>query len=304
MASGADSELALGGAVLHIKAWSATDVGTVRKVNEDSLLASLPVFLVADGMGGHALGDRASQTVVEVFRSRFTGIEPTTPDAVVTAISQAHEAVAALSVDADDARSVAGTTLTGVALVDVTQPDGTPSKGVAAAAGTDVRWMIFNVGDSRVYSWDGSVLVQLTVDHSAIQELLNRGLITPAQIAKHPQRNVITRAIGVDDVVNADVWLAPVSGRQSYLICSDGLTKELTDEEIAAVLRAPTNNAGDDPAEQLTSAALAAGGKDNVTVIVLEAEVVGGILQQSGTARVVTTLPESLEDTLPRNVKA
>jgi len=291
MASDADYELVLGGATIRVRAWSATEVGKVRKVNEDSLLASLPVFLVADGMGGHALGDRASQTVVEVFEACFTEAMPTTPDAVVAAISQAHEAVAALTLDVGDARSVAGTTLTGVALVELGRGD---------PASDDHRWMIFNVGDSRVYGWDGDALTQLTVDHSAIQELLNRGLISPGQVAKHPQRNVITRAVGVEDFVNADVWLAPVGGRQLYLICSDGLTKELDDEEIAAVLRDP----GDDPAERLVAAALDAGGTDNVTVVVLASEVVTGASPQDGsTRRIVTTLPESLEDTLPRNRK-
>jgi serine/threonine protein phosphatase PrpC len=170
------------------------------------------------------------------------------------------------------------------------------------ASGSDgYHWMSFNVGDSRVYSWDDGTLVQLTVDHSAVQELLNRGLITRAEMARHPQRNVITRAVGVDDFVNADIWLTPVGGRQLYLICSDGLTKELGDEEIAAVLRDFRDDHSDDPAERLVAAALAAGGADNVTVVVLESEVLAGSLPQGGTARIVTTLPESLEDTLPRN---
>jgi serine/threonine protein phosphatase PrpC len=295
MASDADYELVLGGVTVRINAWSATDVGRVRKVNEDSFLAALPVFLVADGMGGHALGDRASQTVVEVFGSLFTTSAPTTPDAVVAAISRANEAVAALTVDTGDARSIAGTTLTGVALVEI---------GDGSEGSDGYHWMMFNVGDSRVYGWDGSALAQVTVDHSAVQELLNRGLITWAEIAKHPQRNVITRAVGVDDFVNADVWLTPVGGRQLYLICSDGLTKELGDEEIAAVLRDCGDDGGDDPAERLVAAALAAGGADNVTVVVIESEVVGGAPPQDGRARSVTTLPESLEDTLPRNQRS
>lgn len=299
MASDADYELLLGGVTVRLRAWSATDVGRVRRVNEDSFLAALPVFLVADGMGGHALGDRASQTVVEVFESLFTESAPTTPDAVVAAISRAHEAVAALTVDTGDARSIAGTTLTGVALVEI---------GDGASGFDGYHWMMFNVGDSRVYGWDGTALAQVTVDHSAVQELLNRGLITWSEIAKHPQRNVITRAVGVDDFVDADVWLTPVGGRQLYLICSDGLTKELGDGEIAAVLRDCGDDSGDDwgddPAERLVAAALAAGGSDNVTVVVLESEVVAGTLPQPGTARIVTTLPESLEDTLPRNQRS
>lgn len=297
MASEARYEFALGDALLRIRAWAASDVGRVRRINEDSYLAAAPIFLVADGMGGHALGDRASQTVVEEFAARFADAVPTSPDAVAAAVTGAHDAVAALTVDPGDARSVAGTTLTGVALVDL-----------GAAYPERYRWMVFNVGDSRVYAWDGSTLAQLTVDHSAVQELLSRGLITRAQIAKHPQRNVITRAIGVDDVVNADAWLIPVGERQSYLVCSDGLTKELADEEIAAVLRdsgaASDGALSGDPAERLVAAALAAGGRDNVTVVVLDSEVAAGAVPKDGTGRIVTTLPESLEDTLPRNRRA
>lgn len=301
MASGATYEFALGDALLRVRAWSGSDVGRVRRVNEDSYLATAPVFLVADGMGGHALGDRASQTVVEEFCARFTDAAPTTPDAVAAAVAGAHDAVAALTVETGDARSIAGTTLTGVALVDL-----------GAEHPERYRWMVFNVGDSRVYAWDGAALAQLTVDHSAVQELLSRGLIAPAQIAKHPQRNVITRAVGVDDVVNADAWLIPVGGRQSYLICSDGLTKELADEEIAAVLRDSAAAFGGeargelngDPAERLVAAALAAGGRDNVTVVVLDSELDAGSVPGDGTGRIATILPESLEDTLPRNRRA
>jgi serine/threonine protein phosphatase PrpC len=115
---------------------------------------------------------------------------------------------------------------------------------------------------------------------------------------------VITRALGVDDVVDADAWLIPVGGRQSYLVCSDGLTKELADEEIATILRdwrvASDGEPSGDPAERLVAAALAAGGRDNVTVVVLDS-VAAGTVPGEGTGRIVAILPESLEDTLPRN---
>lgn len=292
MAPEAVYEVALGGATLRVRVWAASDVGRVRAANEDSLLAAVPVSLVADGMGGHALGDRASQTVVETFESLFAVQEPTTVTAVVSAISRAHAAVVALTAGGGgDARSVAGTTLAGVALV----------SGPSVRPGDDpgCRWMIFNVGDSRVYGWDGSVLSQLTVDHSAVQYLVDRGLITREEAARHPQRNVITRAIGVDGFSGADVWLSPLDGRQAYLLCSDGLTKELDDEAIARVLRDP----GDDPAERLVAAALRSGGTDNVTVVVLESELTGAVAG-AGASGDAFALEESLEDTLPRHQRS
>ncbi|WP_223227723.1 PP2C family protein-serine/threonine phosphatase [Leifsonia xyli] len=145
-----------------------SDTGAVRHVNEDSLLAQDPVFVVADGMGGHARGDLASRTAVEsLARALPAGSAPTADD-VVTAIDEANAAVRALSSADESGAAVAGTTLAGVVRVRVPERSGE-------------RWMIVNVGDSRVYSWDGRDLHQLTVDHSAVQELVDAGLITAEQ---------------------------------------------------------------------------------------------------------------------------
>lgn len=290
MASEAEYELVLGDATVRIRLCSASDVGTVRKNNEDSFLAALPVSFVADGMGGHALGDQASQAVVATFESLFLVGAPTTPEAVISAISRANESVYALTANGEDVRSMAGTTLAGVALVNL---------GLASSGrGEGFHWMSFNVGDSRVYSWDGSALTQVTVDHSTVQELVDQGLITRAEAATHPQRNVITRAVGIDDFVETDVWLTPVGGRQLYLICSDGLTKEVDDGAIAVLLRESDEERAVNPAERLVAMALDAGGVDNVTVVVVESEVTGGTLPRTESAAVA--LPEFLEDTLPR----
>lgn len=286
MAPEACYEFALGEATLRVRLCSASDVGNVRKNNEDSFLAALPVSFVADGMGGHALGDRASQTVVTTFETLFPTGDPTRPETVVSAISRANEAVYGLTTGAGDARSIAGTTLAGVALVTL----GAPSQ-------ESFHWMSFNVGDSRVYSWDGTALSQVTVDHSTVQELVDRGLITPKEAAIHPQRNVITRAVGIDDFVDADVWLTPVGGRQLYLMCSDGLTKEVNDAAIATVLREFDGDRTANPADRLVAMALSAGGVDNVTVVVVESEVIGGTLLEPADD---AALPEFLEDTLPR----
>ncbi|MEO6827507.1 MAG: protein phosphatase 2C domain-containing protein [Microbacteriaceae bacterium] len=237
-----------------------SDVGRVRKVNEDSFLARMPVFLVADGMGGHARGDKASQAAVRIFEERITEGSAPTPDTVLEAIHAANDAVRSLSEYADTGIARAGTTLTGVVQV---RAEGEDTDALT-------HWMVVNVGDSRVYGWDGRSLVQLSVDHSAVQELMDAGAITPEQAARHPERNVITRAIGAEDSVDADFSLLPVGGRQTFLVCSDGLTKELDDGKIAGLLAETAGQPDQDPATVLVNAALAAGGRDNVTVLVVE----------------------------------
>jgi serine/threonine protein phosphatase PrpC len=157
---------------------------------------------------------------------------------------------------------VAGTTLTGV---------------VQVRRHGEAQWLVLNVGDSRVYEWDDRGLTQLTLDHSAVQELLDAGLISPAEALVHPERNVITRALGADDDVDVDVWLLPATGARTFLVCSDGLTKELDDTQIVAIVdeHGDALASGDDAsapsavADALVDAALDAGGRDNVTVIVV-----------------------------------
>ncbi|WP_243695172.1 PP2C family protein-serine/threonine phosphatase [Agromyces protaetiae] len=258
MPADAEQTLELPGGRVLIAASARSDVGRVRHVNEDSFLAETPVFLVADGMGGHARGDAASQAVVATFRRHLEFGRVSTPEQVLDAIHTANDAVRALSDDGDEGTSVAGTTLAGVALVD-------------AGAGQGVRWMVFNIGDSRVYSWDGRTLLQVSVDHSAVQELMDAGLLDPSEAERHPDRNVITRAIGADAYVEPDVWLLPTTGRQTFLVCSDGLTKELDLAGIAHVLACGTSPDG--RASELVDAALAAGGRDNVTAVVVESTI-------------------------------
>jgi PPM family protein phosphatase len=258
---------------------AATDVGHVRQVNEDSYLAVHPIYAVADGMGGHAFGDQASQSAVLALASLADTMA--TPATVLAAIAAANESVAALT--SGEETLVAGTTLTGVALVH---------------AGVPLRehWMAFNIGDSRVYSWDGRDLRQVTVDHSAVQELVDAGELAPDEAHSHPERNVITRALGVTVDAEADVWLIPVGGAQTFVVCSDGLSKEVTDSRIAQTL-AEHSNEDVSMAQALVQLALDSGGKDNVTVVVL-----------SSAVDVVTTVDEStldalraLEETMPRD---
>ncbi len=263
---------------IHLRVSAISDRGRVRRVNEDSYVAHPPVFLVADGMGGHMFGDRASRATAQVFAEITPGV-PTTVDAVLDAVRESHSRVVELA-----EQESAGTTLCVVALVRDVESDVS-------------RWMVVNIGDSRVYEWDViEGLRQLSVDHSAVQEMIDEGEITREEAESHPERNVITRAIGAGETPDPDVWLFPVVGEQTFLICSDGLTKELNDSEIASVLAEHDG----DPAESaahLVGAALEAGGIDNVTVVAIASSFSGQMSEASGTA---SGLPAHLESTLPR----
>jgi serine/threonine protein phosphatase PrpC len=261
---------------VHFRVSAASDRGLVRAVNEDSFLATPPIFLVADGMGGHAFGDRASQTAAGVLRNELSGELPLRPAAVIAAVHEAN-----LRVQQIGEEEFAGTTLAGVALVrdsDEARP----------------HWMAFNIGDSRIYQWNDGELSQLSVDHSAVQELVDDGVITAIEATSHPDRNIVTRAIGVADDVEPDIWFLPGGGHQTFVICSDGLTKELDDAAIGATLLMADELVS--PADRLVLAALAAGGADNVTVIVIESELVDDVVASRG----MTAVPERLEETLPR----
>lgn len=252
-----------------------TDVGMVRKMNEDSVLSHAPVFLVADGMGGHARGDAASQAAVRVFTEHIDAGRPTTPEQVLDAIHSSNDAVRDLSNIGDSGTAVSGTTLTGIAFVDAGEEvDGDVAHETMAAGQHGFHWMIFNVGDSRVYRWNGRVLEQQSVDHSAVQEMVDAGIISAEDAEQHPERNVITRALGAEDTVDVDVWLTPAREGSTFLICSDGLTKELDRSEISAIFaRRTARDNFDGIAEELVDAALEAGGRDNVSVIVVRADV-------------------------------
>ncbi|WP_241982880.1 protein phosphatase 2C domain-containing protein [Cryobacterium sp. TMT1-2-1] len=254
-----ESVLMLPTGVVRLVFSARSDVGSVRAVNEDSVMAQCPVFLVADGMGGHARGDLASQTVIRVFDEHIEADVPSTPERILDAIHSSNDAVRDLSAVDDIGAAVSGTTLAGVAFVDAGDNEG-------------FHWMAFNVGDSRIYTWDGSALEQLSVDHSAVQEMVDAGLITAEAAEKHPERNVITRAIGADEFVDTDVWLLSATGRQAFLVCSDGLTKELDSDDITRVLAAHTDAAEGrgNVADALVDEATARGGRDNITVVFVE----------------------------------
>lgn len=227
----------------------ATDVGHRRQVNEDSLLSIPPIFAVADGMGGHAAGDLASHAVV----TRLAGAPHdgfVTPGAIGLALAQASHDIAHLE---GTSLVGAGTTVTGVALT---------------VSGDDPYFAVFNVGDSRVYRFLDGDFEQVTVDHSVVQELVDAGAITRRQAEHHPDSNVITRAIGFNEPPMPDYWMMSVEPGLRLLACSDGLSKELEEERIQAIVGAGAP--ADATARALVQSALEAGGRDNVTVVVVD----------------------------------
>ncbi|WP_166984461.1 PP2C family protein-serine/threonine phosphatase [Paramicrobacterium fandaimingii] len=235
---------------VDITVTGVTDVGKRRRINEDSIIMASPIFAVADGMGGHQRGDEASRVVVEQLQLSVRPGEPSSPEVVFTGITAANARILSWA----DEGGLAGSTVAGVALVSL-------------SAQADSHWMVFNIGDSRVYVLDGEQLRQVTVDHSAVQELIDQGSITPSEAATHPQRNVVTRAVGVETDADPDVWLLPVEGHQMFIICSDGLSREISDEEIRSILlEAPR-----DPAKALVDRAVEAGARDNVSAVVVDA---------------------------------
>jgi len=225
----------------------ATDVGRVREGNEDSFLVDerLRLFAVADGMGGHRAGEVASATALEALRAAVASGR-----ALDDAIASANDAVYAKAADDSGLRGM-GTTLT------------------AVVASGDGVLVVGHVGDSRAYLVHGGELDQITEDHSLVEELVREGRLTPEQAVVHPQRSIITRALGIDPTVEVDVYPVELRPGDRILLCSDGLTTMVRPVEIATILRREP-----DPgraADLLVDAANAAGGEDNITTIVVAA---------------------------------
>ncbi|GAA3926169.1 PP2C family protein-serine/threonine phosphatase [Microbacterium soli] len=235
-------------------AWAgATDRGRRRENNQDAFLARFPLFVVADGMGGHAGGEIASRSTIARLDEMVTAGE-VDDDAIQAAL---HRAVDDIHEHPDATDEGTGTTLTG-AFFDRTD-DGSPC------------WTVLNIGDSRVYLEREDRLVQVTTDHSVVQELIASGKISPEEADGHPYSNVITRAVGASELVAPDYVTLDLRDGDRLVICSDGLTKELTDFGILHFLRE-----NDDPGaavDAMVHAALENGGRDNVTLIVVRVSV-------------------------------
>ncbi|HVM67305.1 MAG TPA: Stp1/IreP family PP2C-type Ser/Thr phosphatase [Acidimicrobiales bacterium] len=232
---------------------SATDTGLVRRNNQDHLLVDGSLFAVADGMGGHAAGEVASEVAIEALRAAFTS-SGETPDAgcLVGAVREANAAVLEKA-EGDPALRGMGTTLTAAAVV--------TEEG-------EERIAVANVGDSRAYVFAHGDLIQLTEDHNVAEELARAGQIGPDEVDSHPQRHILTRALGIFPEVAVDLWeVLPYPGDR-VLLCSDGLVREVNDDQIAAVLRRLADPG--QAAEELVARARAAGGSDNITVVLID----------------------------------
>ena len=255
--------------MITLRTGSATDVGMVRTNNQDQLLVAFPLFAVADGMGGHAAGEVASRIAVEALRAAFsrpattpegptagaghtTDTEQPSAETLVSAVLRANRAVWERGQQEPSFRGM-GTTLVGLALV--------------CEDGQDVLAVV-NVGDSRVYLLRDGELEQLTTDHTLVQELVDDGQLSEAEAGIHPQRHVLTRALGVDPDVDVDlIEVLPYKGDR-FLLCSDGLPREVSDSQIASILRRLADP--DEAAKELVKEARANGGNDNITVVVVD----------------------------------
>jgi serine/threonine protein phosphatase PrpC len=235
--------------LITLKAGAATDVGRVRDVNEDRYLVADGIFAVCDGLGGHQAGEVASDTAVHTLETAFT--EPAV-DRLIEAVEAANRAIWQLAQDQPDKRGM-GTTITAVAVVEQEGED---------------QLALVNVGDSRGYLLRDSELTQLTEDHSLVAEMERDGRLTHEEARVHPQRAVITRALGLEPDVEIDhLELLPYRGDR-LLLCSDGLTNEVADDQIGSILRRladPTEAAKD-----LVTQARANGGNDNITAVVID----------------------------------
>ena len=235
----------------RIRSGAATDVGRVRRNNQDNYVDDEPLFAVADGMGGAAGGEEASRTAVAALRATFHA-DPSA-DGLADGVREANRAVWEKARQRPDLRGM-GTTMTAVALVEH------PEEGEVLA--------IVNVGDSRVYLLRDGELEQVTDDHSVPEELRRAGRLTPEEAAVHPQRNVLTRALGIEPEVEVDCYpIIPYEGDR-LILASDGLFNEVDHDGIASVARRRKDP--QEAADELVRLACEGGGNDNVTVVVVD----------------------------------
>ena len=232
---------------------AATHVGLVRTGNEDAFVSEPMVFGVADGMGGHQAGEVASEIAARIIRDRL-GTGATNVGVVVASVVEANASIYQAAHASVDQHGM-GTTLTALVVL-------------RADEANIARFALINVGDSRTYLLRKGVLHRATVDHSYVQELVNTGHISEDEARTHPRRNIVTRALGIEPTVRVDTWLVPMVHGDRFILCSDGLVDEVPDEEIGAIAVAATDP--QQAADQLVAKANANGGRDNVTVVVVD----------------------------------
>jgi PPM family protein phosphatase len=233
-----------------LRSGSATDTGLVRAVNQDLAVEFPNLFAVADGMGGHAGGEVAARLAVDTLSVAF-GRQPTGAG-LSEAVTEANTVVWEHSLEHPDLRGM-GTTLAAVALVNEDDHD---------------LLALVNVGDSRVYRFHDGELSQITTDHSLAEEMVKSGELTSAEAAVHPHRHILTRALGVSADVSVDLWRIQPARGDRFLLCSDGLTNELEESDMAEVLATVSDPR--EAADLLVRAARSHGGSDNITAVVVD----------------------------------
>jgi protein phosphatase len=257
---------------LRLRSGAASDVGRARSNNQDSflVLADQGLYVVADGMGGHQGGEVASKLAVDSLRA---GYLDRSADALTDAIAEANERIHEAGEGDPDLRGM-GTTIVVAAVVPYEDDDEVDDHGTQV--------LVANVGDSRAYLFRDGDLTQLTEDHSMVADLLREGRITEAEAEVHPQRNIVTRVLGPYDQVDIDVWPVDAVRGDRLLLCSDGLFNEVAADQIAAVLR----RLGDpqDAASELVRRANESGGRDNITVVVIDVVDDGGVAESASAA--------------------
>ena len=234
-----------------------THVGQVRDGNEDNYVSIDGLYFVADGMGGHSAGEVASEIAVRILQEVYTDpkVRVSSPGLLADAISTANTAIFMEAMH-DSSKAGMGTTLTGLAVTN----------------GPDNQIVVANVGDSRTYLWRHGELRQVTKDHSHVQTLVDRGAITRAEARVHFQRNIVLRAMGIESWVDIDTFPLTVEDGDRFIMCSDGLVDEADDDEIEAEIRLSVSV--QDLADRLVDLANRNGGRDNITVVVVDFEVV------------------------------
>lgn len=241
---------------MQIHVGAGTDVGRIRSGNEDNFFAEADerrgVFVVADGMGGHAAGEVASEMAVTIVSRHLLGLasvrDAGAPDLVAKSLQEANRAIFERMLAESDKQGM-GTTASVMVL-------------------SDHGYLIGQIGDSRVYLYRDGALTQITKDHSYVQEQVDAGLLTPEQARYHPYSNVITRCVGASDEVEADIYSGEVRVGDVFLLCSDGLTGMVDDRRLAQLLMARSGPGR--IVDSLIAEANGRGGLDNITAIVVQ----------------------------------
>ena len=243
---GTDDQRSGGAAMSRLSTASRVDIGRVRDSNEDAVMSNDRLAVVADGIGGHPGGEFASAMAVALVGAGFTG---RSVDELQASARAANRAIWDEAVRSSELEGM-GTTICAAGLID------------------DGRVAILNVGDSRAYVFRDGSLRQLTDDHTVTAELVRRGDLSDEEAVHHPHRNVLTRALGIGPAVELEATSYPATEGDRLVICSDGLHREVADEDIASLIA--TTDDVQAAADELVELALSSGGRDNVAVVVAE----------------------------------